>query len=57
MSQADGNASGIERATPARIAAMTPEERHAYIEAIAREGAKWSAELNRRLADRSDRLS
>jgi len=50
VSQADENTSGIERATPAQIAEMTPEERRAYIEAIAREGAKWSAELNRRLA-------
>ncbi len=50
MSQADENQSGIERATPAQIAEMAPEERRVYIEAIAREGAKWSAELNRRLA-------
>ncbi|MDF3281377.1 hypothetical protein [Gordonia sp. N1V] len=50
MSQADENQSRIERATPSQIAAITTEERHAYIEELAREGAKWSAELNRRLA-------
>ena len=50
VSQADENQSRIERATPAQIADMTPEERHAYIEEIARECAVWSAELNRRLA-------
>lgn len=50
MSQADENQSRIERATPAQIEAMTPEERRTYIELIARECAVWSAELYRRLA-------
>lgn len=50
MSQADENLSRIERATPAQIAAMTLEERHVYVEELARECAVWSAELNRRLA-------
>lgn len=50
MSQADENQSRIERATPAQITAMTPDERRTYIEELARECAFWSAELNRRLA-------
>ena len=50
MSQSDENQSRIERATSAQIEAMTPEERRAYVEVIARECAVWSAELNRRLA-------